>query len=164
MCKALASAKQNFPDTGYIIVREFTSEQQNLTTLCVWRYKRTEYPFLAIFNRPQGQERSFLRFCQSLDSSDVHALVRSVTDECFEAVGSLHVPESDRSVIATTGKQTATGTEGDPPYPAGMALQGVQAITRLDIPQADRLVFASTGKQTSAWIESNGPDPTAMPS
>lgn len=98
---------------------------------------------LIFFACSQGAKVCLLSFGQSSYACDLHPLVRSLDNECFETGVGLCIPELNRTVIAIAGQERSRRTEIYPPDPVGMASQCGETLAGRALPDADGLIVAS---------------------
>src|SRR5712691_12545348 len=82
--------------------------------------------------------------------------------ERCQALSTVGLPQSDRGIIAATGKDTAILIEAHCLNPTGVPTQRQETALTARLPESYRLILTATGQQPPIRAEGDGPHPVQM--
>jgi hypothetical protein len=99
----------------------------------------------------QSMQRCLLRMGETSNTRDIEPLVGSVSLECSQILTIIQIPQPNGSVISTTGKRAAVGTDFESLHHSLMSLSHPQALPTFNLPPAQLAIAVSTDQQLPAW-------------
>src|SRR5260221_12081667 len=118
---------------------------------------------LSMFSCSEGFKRHFLGFSYPCYTCDIHAFVRPIASQRFDACSCQHIPEFRCPIVAATGKSAAIRTECHRPHATAMLAHDLETLSCVQIPDTYSLILAATGKKIAIWADCHCPDPMSMP-
>ncbi len=97
---------------------------------------------VVLLDRPHHLERQFLCLGQAFDTSDVEPFIWAVAAQGRYMFARVHLPNLDRSIVPTAGKEATVGTGAQGLHRSFVPLSRQEALATARIPPAERAITA----------------------